>query len=700
MTTGLTVGRKLGLAFAAVLLLLACALYFSATRIDKLRATTVQLKTDSLRKAELAHAAQRYARAQEAGLYGLFLVMDRPARVLLYQSIDMNKAALTDTLKALGDTAKNDDERAILELVVNFREAFQREYDETVDIVELGNDPAARVRMSRLTAPALDALTQRLESLVLLQNKRVDQQIQQSEDAAVQAKQLIALFAMAALLVATLSAIAITRSITHPLGQAVTFADAIAQGKLETPAPAASGGEVLTLVQALDRMRSGIAARDRHVTQLAYFDPLTHLPNRTRFSQRLGEAFGAVEPRDQHFSVMVLNLNRFKAVNDALGYEAGDAVLIAVGQRLNAVLQGTDGMVARQQADEFSLFLPRVGTNEAREFANRVLAAVSQAVEIEGQAVDVDASIGFAMAPEHGTSADRLIAAADHAMISAKRSSHGAVLYDISHALGVKNNLSMLSELRHAVAHDELVLFYQPQLCLRTNVVRRAEVLVRWQHPVRGMVPPDSFIPYAEQTGAIRAVSRWVLDQASAQLAQWRQAGLDVGLCINLSARDLSDPQLPQHVAHLLERHAIPCAQFSLEVTESAAMEDPRQGLLALERLRAMGLRLSIDDFGTGYSSLAYLKQLPVEELKIDKSFVLHMDDDNDDHKIVRSTIDLGHIMDLEVIAEGVETKQSLERLREYGCDFAQGYFVARPMPADRFCAWLEEHRRNFPSAA
>jgi diguanylate cyclase (GGDEF)-like protein len=441
-------------------------------------------------------------------------------------------------------------------------------------------------------------------------------------------------------------------------------------------------------------MRNEIDAREQHIGILAYFDPLTGLPNRTKFHQQLGELLANGSAPLPSISVIIMNLNRFKNVNDALGYEAGDALLKEVGRRIQAILDNIGGIVARQQADEFSVLLPFGGAIKALRAANDILTAMSHPIEVAGQPVDVEASIGIALSPEHGVETDHLLLCADQAMQAAKRANNGPEIYDPMHALGVKDNLSLFSELRHAVEHDELVLFFQPQLCLKTNTVPRAEVLVRWKHPQRGMVPPDSFIPFAEQTGAIRKISRWVLEHACAQLGAWHGTEMAVGLCVNLSARDLTDPSLPEFIDALLNNHAIPRHLLSLEVTESAAMEDPVQGLQALERLRELGMRLSIDDFGTGYSSLSYLKRLPVEELKIDKSFVLHMDDDADDDKIVRSTIDLGHIMDLDVIAEGVETEASLNRLREYGCNFAQGYFIARPMPKDRFEDWLLEQRR------
>jgi diguanylate cyclase (GGDEF)-like protein len=693
LTRNWTVGRKLGAAFGAVLLLLAGVALLSVIQINRLQKSSELLRSDGLHKSSLARTAQSAARSQVTALYSLFFLSDRDARIPVYRAIDLNKSKFSQALGELRNAGSNEKESAIFDQVQQARQNFDAAADITFNEIEL--DPiSAKIVMISQTVPQLAMLEQHLDELSTSQNQRVEAEIAANGEAGETAKKLIMGFGALATLIAAISSYAITRSIVLPLTGAVQFADDIAQGWLDSSIPKTGDGELETLLLALDRMRKGIDAREKRIGLLAYYDTLTGLPNRTKFHQQLSEELVSARPQVREISVMTMNLNRFKNVNDALGYEAGDALLKEVGKRIQAILASTNGMVARQQADEFSVLLPVDATHSATDIANQILSAMSQPINVAGQPVDVEASIGIALSPQHGVEPDRLLLCADQAMQAAKRAHSGPIIYDPIHAKGIKDNLSLFSELRNAVEQNELVLYYQPQLCLKTNTVPRAEVLVRWQHPQRGIVPPDSFIPFAEQTGAIRKISRWVLEHVCIQLAAWQQSGMNLGLCVNLSARDLTAPGFLEFVDGLLNKYHIDRTLLSLEVTESAAMEDPVQCLHALERLRELGMRLSIDDFGTGYSSLSYLKRLPVEEIKIDKSFVLNMDNDADDDKIVRSTIDLGHIMDLEVIAEGVETATSLQRLREYGCNFAQGYFVARPMPVDRFENWLVEQRK------
>ena len=685
-----TVGKKLGLAFGAVLALLAGVVLFSSLQLNRLQASSEFLRSDGLRKSSLARSAQLAARTQVTALNSLFVLDDPKARVPVYPQLDHQKDLLINALDQLRTATNDPREQAIIDGVFDARAAFEKAFLSTVNEIEL-DQQSAKMLMINETEPKLQQLEHCLDQLVALQDSRVEQEVASNREAGILARRLICAFGLLAILIAALSALTITRSIVRPLTGAVQFADAIAQGNLETSLPKKGQGELKTLLLSLDRMRDGILARENRIGTLAYFDGLTGLSNRTRFRQQLLESLGTLTEQDA-LCILLMNLSRFKSVNDALGYEAGDALLKEVGHRVDGIVTLAGGLVARQQADEFSILLP--GRN-AIPVASAILAAMAAPVDVAGQPVDLEAAIGIAIAPDHGLEPERLLLCADQAMQAAKRANSGPVVYDPAHAKDGKGNLSLLGELRHAIACDELVLFYQPQLDLRNDTVPRAEVLVRWQHPQRGLVPPDSFIPFAEQTGVIRQISHWVLEHACRQLKVWQQEGMRIELCVNLSARDLTDPGFPEFVGGLLLQHAIPSQMLALEVTESAAMEDPAQGLQALERLRQLGLRLSIDDFGTGYSSLAYLKGLPVQEIKIDKSFVLHMDDDADDHKIVRSTIDLGHIMDLEVIAEGVETGQSLQHLRDYGCDFAQGYFVSRPLPAEKFSAWLTERRAS-----
>jgi len=694
LTHNWTVGRKLGVAFASVLFLFAGVVLLSVAQINRLQKSSELLRSDGLYKSSLARTAQSAASSQVAALYSLFFLDQRDARIPVYRAIDQNKSKFSQALVELRNANSNPKELAIFDQVQAAREHFEAAAGATYDEIELDPMSAKNVMVNQ-TVPQLAELEQRLEELATSQNQRVESEIAANGEAGEIAEKLIITFGALATVIAALSSYAITRSIVRPLSSAVQFADDIAQGWLNSTIPKTGDGELKTLLLALDRMRLGIDAREKHISVLAYYDPLTGLPNRTKFHQQLSAKLVGGAAQIHEISVMTMNLNRFKNVNDALGYEAGDALLKEVGKRIQAILENTHGMVARQQADEFSILLPVDSTHYATDIAQQILVAMSEPINIAGQPVDVEASIGIALSPQHGVEPDRLLLCADHAMQAAKLTHSGPVIYDPIHAKGIKDNLTLFSELRNAVEQNEFVLYYQPQLCLKTNTVLRAEVLVSWQHPKRGIVPPDSFIPFAEQTGAIRKISRWVLEHVCILLAAWQQSDVKLGLCVNLSARDLTAPGFLEFVDGLLNKYRIDRTLLSLEITESAAMEDPVQCLHTLKRLRELGMRLSIDDFGTGYSSLSYLKRLPVAEIKIDKSFVLNMDNDADDDKIVRSTIDLGHIMDLEVIAEGVETAASLQCLREYGCDFAQGYFIARPMPVDRFENWLKEQRKS-----
>lgn len=314
-------------------------------------------------------------------------------------------------------------------------------------------------------------------------------------------------------------------------------------------------------------------------------------------------------------------------------------------------------------------------------------------MSLDGHMVDVRASMGLAVFPDHGDDLDGLVRRADVAMYLAKRNNTGFAIYDARYDQHTADRLSLMSELRQAVEEDQLVLYYQPKVVLSDPPRHCVEALIRWQHPRRGFVPPVEFIPFAEQTGYIRAVTMWVLERAIAQCARWSSEGFTVQVSVNISARDLLNPDLPVRFAELLSMHDCPAERLWLEITESAILEDTTHALENLEALASLGCKLSIDDYGTGYSSLSYLKKLPVDELKIDKSFVMNMLRDRDDRVIVQSTIDLAHNMGLKVTAEGVEDQETLDRLRAMGCDMAQGFLMSKPIPADELTRWMAESK-------
>jgi len=501
-------------------------------------------------------------------------------------------------------------------------------------------------------------------------------------------QQTLLVLTLAGLVMSVIGSLLMARRITGPLGTLVEAARKVEQGDYAHRAAVPPGDEIGELAAAFNHMCDGIAAREQRISELAYNDPLTGLPNRALFNDRIGQAVSAAQRNSGQLAVLTMDLDRFKHVNDSLGHHMGDLVLREVAYRLHHALQRRTDTVARLGGDEFAVLLPTEGVDGAKLVARKVVEVLGEPLTIEGHLVDVGASIGIAGFPEHGGDADTLMRCADVAMYSAKRGGTGFEVYDSRHDQGTPGRLSLLGELRHAVEHDELVLLYQPKIGLAARAATAAEALLRWNHPERGCLAPESFVPFAEQTGYIKAVTRWVLDHALRQCAEWRAGGLELQVSVNISARDLHNPDLPRLLAELAAAHRLRPEQLALEVTESAVMEDPAHALAILERLHAMGVRLAIDDFGTGYSSLAYLKRLPVDELKIDKSFVIGLVRDADDAAIVRATIDLAHHMGLTVTAEGVEDRQVLETLRRLGCDQAQGHYVGRPLAAPEFERW------------
>ena len=493
------------------------------------------------------------------------------------------------------------------------------------------------------------------------------------------------------------------RHVTTPLRKLALAVERFGNGDYSTPLRGHDrNDEIGELAQSFESMRFSVARQQDQIRKLAYWDSLTGLPNRVQFRDALQAAIVAADRNGHSVSVIMLDLDRFKHVNDVLGYRFGDLMLKGVAERLaNQAVRGRD-LVARLAGDEFAVLLsdvnPSVDMAFTQSLAQRIDNALGGALVLEDQSVDMSASFGMAVWPHQAADADTLLNHAEVAMYAAKRGGHGPTLYDPELDATSARSLSMLSELRHAVDHGELRLYLQPKFALDGARIVGAEALMRWQHPQRGLVPPVEFIPFAEQTGFVRTLTLWIFEESLRQWPRLKDCGLEITLSVNLSTRDLLDVDLPQKFEALLVKYVVSADSFCLEITESAIMDDPQRALSTLDRLSSLGFHLSIDDFGTGYSSLAYLKRLPVDELKIDKSFVLGMENDIDDARIVRSTIDLAHGLGLTVVAEGVENAQVWDLLRELSCDEAQGYHMARPMPANEFERWSSGWALKQPS--
>jgi diguanylate cyclase (GGDEF)-like protein len=433
--------------------------------------------------------------------------------------------------------------------------------------------------------------------------------------------------------------------------------------------------------QLVDQLRE----QATHAEHVALHDALTGLPNRVLFQIEVERRL----ERGGTAAVLLLDLNRFKDVNDTLGHPNGDLLLCEVGARLRTALRGGD-LIARLGGDEFAVLLPDVAGEEAAVHAARgISAALERPFEIADVNVAVGVSIGVVVAPDHGNDPTLLLQRADIAMYTAKTDQTGVELYELSRDRHSTEALELVGELRDAIHSRALDVHYQPQIDLISGRVIGAEALVRWTHPTRGFVPPDEFIPVAEQAGLIAPLTQLVLEKALAECAAWRDSGKPVRISVNLSARSLLQASLADDVAAVLASSGVDASLLCLELTETSMMIDPRRTVETLHALRALGVTIAVDDFGTGHSSLAYLKQLPVGEIKIDKSFVLGMCNDRFDEAIVCSIVDLARHLLVPVVAEGVETAEIESRLRAAGCSLGQGYGFCRPIPAAAFQDWL-----------
>jgi diguanylate cyclase (GGDEF)-like protein len=444
-------------------------------------------------------------------------------------------------------------------------------------------------------------------------------------------------------------------------------------------------GGLLLLWAALYRT---VAQASRRLRHQATHDALTGLSNRTELHE-LGERLLAGAGRDGELAALLLiDLDRFKEVNDTMGHEQGDRLLVDVAARLRGLLRSSD-ILARLGGDEFAVLAALPNRGALGEVATRLHAALARPFDLGGVAIELGASIGIAVQPDHGDDVSTLLRHADVAMYEAKRSATSIETYHPERDPYSAERLALLGELRRALDKDELVLHFQPKVALESGAVIGVEALVRWQHPERGLLGPGDFLSLAERTGLIADITRWVLDAGVRQCGEWRREGIDLPVAINLAAANIVDSTLPDAVAETLRRWDVPGHRLECEISEDTVMGDPRRATDVLERLRALGVRLSLDDFGTGHSSLSYLKRLPLDEVKIDRSFVIGMAEDSSDAAIVRSTIDLARHLGLAVVAEGVETAEVLDVLASLECDVAQGFLLSRPLPAGELGAWL-----------
>jgi diguanylate cyclase (GGDEF)-like protein len=491
----------------------------------------------------------------------------------------------------------------------------------------------------------------------------------------------ITLAALAGSLIGTLL---LARSVSLPVRALAMAAERIGEGDYGTPVKLERSDELGLLAGAINSMQSGIAEREQQLAHNALHDGLTGLPNRALVMERLGSAVSAQRP----VALLYLGIDNFRAINDSIGPEGVEQLLQVIGQQLQLPMRPGD-TVARLSGNEFLLLIHNAETDTAVAVADRLQRLLLKPQRIGDHDLALDASIGIAVYPASGDSPSELLQRAGIARQDAAQLPGRLQVYEDGRDLAHQRQISLIRDLRHAARNGELTLQYQPKLDIRNGRVRQAEALLRWQHPQFGSVSPAEFIVLAERTGSIQILTRWVIEEAMRQVAEWARRGLHVQVSVNISADDLLSEDLAERVSNLLTLYRVPAEQLVFEITESAVMREPEHALRVLNRLRECGISLSVDDFGTGYSSLAHLKRLPVQELKIDQSFVRNLDETSEDAVIVRSTIEMSHNLGLKVVAEGVEYAHSLRLLERWHCDTAQGYLISRPLTAVAFEAWI-----------
>jgi diguanylate cyclase (GGDEF)-like protein len=474
------------------------------------------------------------------------------------------------------------------------------------------------------------------------------------------------------------------------------------KGLVATPVPLVRDGLALTAGnhnESVDQVT--VDEREAHAEALQYqtfHDPLTALPNRALFNDRLRQAILVATRDTRPIAVLMIDVDDFTLVNDVLGQDHGDALLKAIAERLTGALREPD-TVARVGGDEFAV-LPGGSTDieGAAGVAWKVMQALESPFDVFGRILEARVSIGISLFPLHGSNPAGLLRRADLAMRDAKRHKSGFAVFSAAQEEWTAGRLTLIGDLRHCIERDQLLLHYQPKVDLLNRKILGVEALVRWRHPTGGLLYPDSWVPLVERIGLIAPLTRWVLNEAFHQLRVWRDAGLDLTMAVNLSTRSLETFAIVDMVAELSETWGVPPERLTLEITEGALINAAAPAVL--ERFHVMGERLSIDDFGTGYSSLAYVQRLPVDEVKIDKSFVIDLSANEDNATIVRSIIDLGHNLGLTVCAEGVEDERAQAMLLDYGCDNAQGYLISRPLAADDLLTWVGESSWSAPADA
>ncbi len=639
----LRIGIGLGLGFTVTLTLVTLVMIVGFSHMAKIYADLEHITQINNVKIELAYTMKYVQRERAVHYYALALIKDEFEKDEEQQKIYRKGAEFLRAWHKFQSMEMNVQEKAIAERINKLARERGRIVQDATAYALSHSGLAVAEYMRKVVIPGQQAVADEIDKLLSLQQEQSRQSVLNAAESYRTSRMLMIWLSVVTAIISILVAVIVLRQVMR---------------------------------------------QSRELEQKALFDDLTGLPNRAMFFDRMGQTALICKNENKPFSIVVIDLDGFKEVNDTLGHHVGDLLLKHVAKNISATMRRTD-MIARMGGDEFVLLLPAVTAASAELIVKKLLVALCQRVVLDESTVDVAASMGIASYPEHDVDTSRLLLKADVAMYAAKRANVGYWVYTPEIEAVAAKNLEKQTELRHAIENKQLLLHYQPKISHHTGCIMGVEALVRWNHPSRGLIFPDEFIPLAESCGLIHPLTIWVLQAALQQAVKWHGVGHEFTVSINLSTHNLLDCVLPERVASLLLNFKVKPEWLVFEITESAVMVDPARALETLTELDKMGIQISLDDFGTGYSSLTYLKKLPISEIKIDKSFIKDMELDASDTVIVRSTIALGHNLGMKVVAEGVENIELWNLLTALGCDASQGYYMSRPISAEALNDWL-----------
>ena len=708
------IGRRLSLGFGSLVFLMLLALWNAGAPLGLVADATEQFATVDMQRLLRVQALSLQTEGAGSALIRL-MNAPRDNRVLEYADVDERNRRIDGIIESLKADLHDPMQEKTLKRLEACRAQYFDAFIATVDQIEAEEPVAAAKILNEQVNPALKAMLLESNALLNRERQRVERQLKDSGELIHRIAVTAGGFSVLVIVLAVLLAWRTTKSVVTPLAQLEATAQRIAAGDYQGQVLATSTEEIDRVGQALTTMTGAIAAREQEIERMAFHDPLTDLPNRT-YLLKAGAAVRSSPDADAGapigHSLLLFDLARLKAINETLGFGTGDTLIKEVATRSQTALQSAlahdssvqstsvtaKALLAHISGGKFAVVLGSSQRTEVEHLCQQILTAMVQPLNCSGNSVDLSLSFGLADSPPgQVTPLITLLRNAEVALDSAKQAAKVFTWYNADLEAARLSHLGLLSDLRVAVANSQLQMWLQPKFSLQSGEAVGAEALVRWQHPARGFISPAEFVPFAERTGAITLVTDWMVERALETLHRWQLTHPQLSISVNVSTRDLQDPTFCQRVQQRIKHFSIAPKKLRLEIVESGLMQDAHTSIAVLHGLRDSGVELSIDDFGTGYSSLAYLQQLPVSELKIDRSFVTEIESRPGSLQLVKTMIEMGHGMGLLVTAEGIETAAERDTLKSLGCDVMQGYFGSRPLFGPGLQAWLGEIGASIP---